>query len=247
MGSQAEIGIPEGCFFTGQEGTELFMELTENPSDGSELGVTLCGADDGSGEEPWFVVWSFDASGYVRDDERDQLDAAAILRSLQAGTEEGNKERRRRGWGTLSIGGWVAQPYYDLSTHNLTWAISAVDADGSESINHSVRLLGRSGVMHADLVGSSEQYEAMLPAFDDLISDFSYLQGHRYAEWREGDKIASYGLTALVAGGAGAVAMKTGLLAKLWKLFAAGIVAIGAAIKGFWRRLTGRGPVANAG
>jgi DNA-directed RNA polymerase beta' subunit len=38
-------------------------------------------------------------------------------------------------------------------------------------------------------------------------------------------------LTALVAGGAGAIAAKTGLLAKAWKLILVGIAAVGAWLK----------------
>ncbi len=49
--------------------------------------------------------------------------------------------------------------------------------------------------------------------------------------------MAEYGLTALVAGGAGVVAAKTGLLAKFWKFIVAGVVAIGA----FFKRIFGFG------
>lgn len=241
LGSQAEVQVPKGCLFTGKDGTRQFMELTQNPPDAGELGVVLCQSGDSVTAEPWFVVFSFDGSGYVRDDQRNELDANAILKSIRAGTEEANKERKRRGWGALTIEGWVTRPHYDVKTHNLTWALSALDEQGSESVNQSVRLLGRSGVMRVDLVTSPKSLAALLPAFDDLIGSFAYLPGHRYAEWRKGDKVASYGLTALVAGGVGAVAVKTGLLAKLWKMLAAGVVAVLAAIKRWWRRLTGRG------
>ena len=44
--------------------------------------------------------------------------------------------------------------------------------------------------------------------------------GSRYAEFGQGDKIAAYGLTALVAGGAGAALAKSGLLSKMWKAIA---------------------------
>ena len=84
-------------------------------------------------------------------------------------------------------------------------------------LNHSVRLLGRGGVMSVDLVVSPEHYQRALPAFNGVIGKFEYKAGHTYAEWRDGDKIAAYGLTALVAGGAGAVLAKTGLLQKFGK------------------------------
>jgi len=45
-----------------------------------------------------------------------------------------------------------------------------------------------------------------------MIGGFSYSSGYKYAEWRSGDKVAAYGLTALVAGGAGVALVKSGLL-----------------------------------
>ena len=54
-------------------------------------------------------------------------------------------------------------------------------------------------------------------------------------EYRKGDKLAEYGLTGLIAGGAIAVAAKSGLLAKLWKLVLLGV----AAVVGFFKKLFG--------
>jgi len=73
-----------------------------------------------------------------------------------------------------------------------------------------------------------------------MITGFTYVPGHKYAEWRPGDKVAAYGLTALVAGGAGVALAKSGLLVKFWKLIVAGIAAAAAAVKRMWAKLTGR-------
>ena len=50
------------------------------------------------------------------------------------------------------------------------------------------------------------------------LEGFSYKAGERYAEFRSGDKMAGYGLAALIGGGAAAAAVKTGILQKWWKL-----------------------------
>jgi uncharacterized membrane-anchored protein len=160
----------------------------------------------------------------VKDDEKGQLDANAILSSLKKGNERGNEERRKRGWATLDLLGWSTPPRYDPVTNNLTWAIRA-SSEGSEVINHSVRLLGRKGVMDADLVLGPAQISSAVPEFDSLLAGFEFSQGNRYAEWVKGDKVAAYGLTALVAGGVGAAAVKSGALGKLWKLLAVGVLA----------------------
>ena len=184
----------------------------------------------------WWVIFSFDPSGYVSDDEKDELDADAILASIKKGSEAANKEREERGWGRFDIVGWVERPYYDSATNNLTWSIDGKDPSETHTVNHSVRLLGRGGVMHVDLVADPVQMATAVPEFNRMLSGFRFKPGHTYAEWREGDRVAAYGLTALVAGGAGAAAMKSGLIGKLWKVIVGALVAVGAGIK----RLFGR-------
>ncbi len=238
LGSEATISVPAGCLFTGVDGVKMFLQLTENIASGNERGVVMCQGDQSG--DPWFVLFSYDKSGYVRDDEGSNLDADAILETVRRGTEAANRERKSRGWGTLSVDGWATKPFYDRTTNNLTWAITAHDNTGGRTVNHSVRLLGRGGVMHADLVTTPTQLDALVPTFNGMISAFTYQPGQKYAEWRPGDKVAAYGLTALVAGGAGVALAKSGLLVKFWKLIVAGIAAAVAAIKRMWRKLTGR-------
>ena len=236
---EASIDVPAGCLFTGRNGVKTFLTVTENPVSGNERGVVMCQSEDKA--EPWFVLFSYDESGYVKDDEGSHLDADAILGAIRRGTEAGNRVRERRGWGTLTVEGWTTKPFYDQSTNNLTWAISARDNTGGRTVNHSVRLLGRGGVMHADLVTTPQQLVALVPTFNSMITGFHYRPGLNYAEWRPGDKVAAYGLTALVAGGAGVALAKSGLLLKFWKLIVAGVAAGIAALKRMWGKLTGRG------
>ena len=234
LGREATVTVPAECRFTEKQGAQTFMELTENPPEGNEMGLLLCQTSENG--SPWFVIFGYDASGYVKDDEADDLDADALLASIRRGTDRANEIRQEEGWGTLTINGWIRPPYYDKTTNNLTWSIRATDSDGSGTVNHSVRLLGRGGVMNVDLVIDPEDLDATLPVFDNIIAGYTFVPGRTYAEWRSGDKVAAYGLTALVAGGAGALAAKSGLFGKLWKLIAVAIVAVGS----FFKRLFGR-------
>jgi uncharacterized membrane-anchored protein len=225
LGDVAHLSVPESCRFTEGKGAKTFLELTENPTSGNEVGLLLCStASEDSAADPqrWFVVYEYDASGYVKDDEKTQLDADKILATLREGNDAGNRERRRRGWSELILDGWIRAPYYDESTHNLTWATRVV-SDGDTAANHSVRLLGRGGVMKVDLVTDPTGLAVVLPSFDGVVATTEFSAGNTYAEWRSGDKVAAYGLTALVAGGA---AVKLGLFGKLWKLMLAGGKAI---------------------
>jgi uncharacterized membrane-anchored protein len=224
LGSIAQMEIPDGFQFVGKPDAGRFMELIENPSDGSELGLLLNTADG------WFVVFEFSDDGYVKDDDRD-FDAAAMLASIKSGTEAANKIRRERGWSTMNIVGWHQAPFYDSKTNNLTWSIKGASDDNGETINHSTRLLGRRGVMKVALVASPEEIDAALPEFTAMMSTFTYTAGNRYSEFTRGDKIAEYGLAGLIAGGAGVALVKTGLLQKFGKLIAVAVIALLGAIK----------------
>jgi uncharacterized membrane-anchored protein len=239
LGSEAQVQVPEGCRFTGAPGTKTFLELNENPTSGDERGTILCRgprADSGT----WFVILTYRESGYVKDDERSEIKADKLLATLREGNKAGNEERRERGWETLELDGWQTVPHYDTRTNNLTWGLRLIDASGDTTINHSVRLLGRGGVMEVDLVADPDLAQVALPEFDAMLAGFAYLPGQRYAEWRQGDKIAEYGLTALIAGGAGAAAAKSGLLAKLGKGIVALVLAAIAGAKSLAARVFGR-------
>lgn len=237
LGNIATLKIPAGYLFTGADGAAKVLELTHNIPSGKELGVVVPQGDDKS----WFMIFEFEESGYVKDDEKDNLDADALLKSMKEGTEEANVERQKRGWKPFHVIGWEHQPYYDQVTHNLTWAIRGRgdDPTSSGSVNHSIRVLGRRGTMNVDLVVDPGEYAASTSEFNSIISGFSYSQGSRYSDFVKGDKVAEYGLAALIAGGAGAVLLKTGLLAKFWKLIVVGIAALVGFIKKMWNAIFG--------
>jgi uncharacterized membrane-anchored protein len=252
LGDVAKLTIPAGYRFTGPDGARKVLELTHNTTSGSELGILTPMPSDDAAE--WFVIFTFRKTGYVKDDERTSLDAKKILETISRGTEEANALRKRRGWGALHVMGWAKAPYYDPTTNNLTWAIRGRadgEADGEESgseeaINYSTRVLGREGTMSVELVISPEQFENVVEEFNTVLAGFSYTPGHTYAEWKPGDPIAKYGLTALIVGGAGAVAFKSGLIAKFWKLLVVGAAAAAGMIKRLFGRMLGKNEGASA-
>ena len=236
LGDIAEIDVPEGYRFTGDSGTQKIMQAFGNPISGRELGYL------DRQEADWFLVFEFDDGGYVNDDEKDALADDALLGSIREGTRQSNEERRRRGWPTLEVVGWEHPPHYDEQTHNLEWAPRLRAENGGLLVNYNTRILGRRGVMEVTLVADTEQLAETLPTFKELLGDFRFTSGNTYAEYRKGDKLAKYGLGALVAGGAAAVALKTGLLAKIWKFLVIGVVAVVTALRKLIARLFGWGP-----
>jgi len=239
----ADLALPEGLIFAGEKDTKRLLERVGNIVDGSEVGLVTSSVEG----ENWFIVFEWDDVGYVKDDEKDEIDADALLESITEATEEANEERVKRGGEALHVVGWSEPPHYDAGTHNLTWALVAKDDAGDQVVNYNVRVLGRSGVMSVTLVDDPENLQAVKPQVDRVISALSYKPGKTYAEWVPGDKMAAYGLTALVAAGAGAAAVKTGLLAvvlkllgKAWKVVVVGVAALGAGVVKIWNALRGR-------
>lgn len=230
IGDMATIKVPEGYMFMRPKECRQLLEMMGNPTDGGELGMLAPMPFD------WFVVFEFDKVGFVKDDDKDKLDAKAMLESIRKGSEEANKERRKRGWAELKITGWYREPSFNDATKNLEWAILG-SSEGERIVNYNTRLLGRRGVMEASLVCDPEQLDDSLPAFQTLLKGYAFESGHRYADFRQGDAIAKYGLAALVTGGAVAVAAQSGLLRHLGKLIAVAVAAVG----GFFKMLFGGG------
>lgn len=248
LGDNAELDLPAGYLFVDGEGARKFADLTHNLSSGREVGLIVPASKD----ESWFIVFEFDPTGYVKDEEKNSLDADAIFKSIHDATENANDEKKKRGWEAFHINNWYRPPYYDNDSHNLTWALNGSGDNGADpAINYSVRILGRKGTMDVDLVLAPKEIGTAEPQFKMLMSKFHYTAGDRYTDYVKGDKLAEYGLTALIVGGAGAVAAKTGLLAKfwkvivtifaaIWKLLVVAFAAVASFFKKIWNSLFGR-------
>jgi uncharacterized membrane-anchored protein len=243
LGSTAEIQLGAGYVFANAADTRKLMEAMGNTVDDTEVGLVT----PNGGNEDWLMVFEYHDAGYVKDDEKDEIDADALLDGITKGTEAANEVRKQRGIPGLHVTGWEEKPNYDPVTHNFQWAIRARDDEGGEVVNYNLRLLGRSGYMSVTLVDDPVKLAISKPKMKSVLEGFRYKKGSTYAEWVPGDKVAEYGLAALVAGGAGVAASKAGLFAVLGKFFAkAGkaaillVVAVLAGIKKLISMLMGR-------
>jgi uncharacterized membrane-anchored protein len=87
----AGIEVPKDYMFVDGDGARKLMEAMGNFTSGSEVGLL---APTGL---VWFAIFRFSDDGYVKDDDKDKLNADKILRSIREGTESANAERKRRG------------------------------------------------------------------------------------------------------------------------------------------------------
>ncbi len=226
IADKAVIEVPQGYVFLNERDTSRFLELNGNPPRDGHYLLAPESVD-------WFAVFAFDASGYVKDDEK--IDADQLLQTLKKSDGPANEERKRLGLEALYTEGWQVAPHYDADTRRLEWGMRLRTAAGHYVVNYSSRLLGRSGVMRAILVSDPGTLEADTQQFKAALKQFAYVPGERYAEFRAGDKVAAYGLGALIVGGAAAVATKKGFWAALvaffgafWKVLAGVVVAASA-------------------
>jgi len=238
LGSAARLAVPAGYVFLDADNTRLFLKTRGELVGGHEVGFLT------STNQTWSVLFIFDQSGYVKDDEKDKLDAPKLLEDIKQGVTARNKERERNGNPPLDVVGWELPPKYDPATHNLEWAIRGV-CGGRPMVNYNSRLLGRKGVMEVILVVAPERLPETLPVFRKVLAGYSYQPGQTYAEYRAGDKVAKYGLGALVVGGAAIGAGKSGLpawaaafLENTWKpIIVILIIVAFVACAAFWRKL----------
>lgn len=213
IGGRSTIFVPKDYVFLSVKETDKFNVITQNQPIGSE---NLFAPNDLS----WVTYFSFDPVGYIKDD--DEIDADELLEIIKSGEKASNKYRKEQGWPTLTTLGWEFKPRYDRSNNLLEWAFVLQDGDTQDKyINYKTRILGRGGVTEVLLVVSPEGLHKSVAEFKDKIQGFKYNSGEKYSEYKEGDRVAEFGLAALIAGGAAALASKKGFWATIVAFFIA--------------------------
>jgi uncharacterized membrane-anchored protein len=225
---KATLKIPNDYAFLDKEESKKYSDLAHNPSDGKDSIVA---------GEKWQAYFHFEATGYVKDNET--LDADELLKQYKEGTKLGNEERKKNGWATLDIDGWYLKPSYDKENKLLEWAFVGTNSETkNQVVNYCTRILGRTGVMNVVLVASPANIGEAIVDLKGKLNGFEFDSGEKYTEFKQGDKVAEYGLAALILGGAAAVATKkgfwavlAGLFAGLWKLIFIPIILFFSKIK----------------
>lgn len=209
---QATLKLPANFgFIPAAEAKKLLTAMGNHPSNEIQ-GMIIPTSGDNSN---WFVVVSYSPAGYIKDDDAKTWNVDELLTNLRDGTEETNKERKTRGIPEMEIVGWVEKPLYDSASQRLVWSLASHDkgqASGPDNgINYNTLVLGREGYVSMNLVTGMREVEALKPVAKNLLASMSFDSGKRYADFSPAtDKVAEYGLAALVAGVA---AKKLGLLA----------------------------------
>lgn len=248
-GAQATLKLEKGySFLPAKDAQEVLTRLWNNPPDHDVLGMILPSEDMKTllDDKTWAVVVTFVDDGYVSDEDAAKIDYGQMLKDMQEASKDENTERLKQGYPAIELVGWAEPPHYEATSHKLYWArnLKFKKADGSEdgaSLNYDIRVLGRHGYLSLNAVAPIDQLAQVRADMPKVLEMTEFNDGERYTDYNsKTDKVAAYGIGALVAGG---IAAKAGLFAKLGvlllglkKVIMVGVVAIG----GFFARLFGR-------
>ncbi len=244
-GGKASLQVPAHFRYLDPSDTARVLEQAwGNPSGEGTLGM-LFPADLGPlDEQSWGVVISYDNDGHVSDEDADAINYNDLLKDMQASLAEENDQRVQAGFGALQLVGWAEPPTYDKATRKMYWAKELKFGDDHENtLNYNVRVLGRDGVLVLNAVAGMSQLAQIKSQMQEVIAFANFNQGSQYTDFNpDTDKLAAYGLAALVGG---AVAAKAGLFAKIGALLLAGkkfIVLALVVLAGGFARLFKRKP-----
>ncbi len=248
-GGLATVTLPESFRYVNPADTETVLEkIWGNPKANQTLGMIVPANFDPLRATSWAVVLTFVEDGYVKDDDASKINYADLLQKMKEGTGEASKARVKEGYPSIELIGWAAPPRYDAAVHKLYWAKEIrFGTQSQNTLNYDIRILGRRGVLVLNAVAVMSQLKQVEDATPTLLSMVDFKDGNRYADFKQGtDKVATYGIAALVAGG---LAVKAGLLKGLWvgilalkKFIIIGALALARYCKRIWNWIRGNPP-----
>jgi uncharacterized membrane-anchored protein len=220
--SNSTLSPPESYVYVVGEDARKMHEISGNKPTEELEAIAI----DDNGDSTYF---SYSDSGFISIEDWKELDPAALLTQIQDSTENGNQWRKSNGYSELHVLGWAQEPTLDTNTNTVFWAIAAED-DGRVIINSRAIRLGRYGFEKVTWVTGKDKYTPFGGCLDEMLRAHSFNKGARYQDHVSGDKVAGYGIAAVVAGMAGAKFVKVGGLAvvlkKVGSFLFAGICAL---------------------
>jgi len=244
----AKIKVPaEFRYLDAADADTVLTRIWGNPPSGDRTLGMLFPANAGPLDpDAWAVAITYEENGYVKDNDSSKLDYDDLLKKMKESAVEVNKAREKKGYPPVELVGWAARPRYDQAEHKMYWAKELRFGNDPEStLNYNIRILGRRGVLVLNAIAPVSQLSTIEHATPSILAMVNFQEGHRYMDFNAStDKVATYGLAALVAGG---LLVKGGFLKVLIagliaakKFVIIGVIAIVAAIKKFFGKIAGR-------
>jgi uncharacterized membrane-anchored protein len=247
-GDLAKLNVPKEFRFLGpDDANTVLTKLWGNPDGEKPLGMLLPADVSPLSSDCWGVIITYSDEGYVKDSDADSIDYTKLLKQMKESSKASNEERRKEGYPEVELVGWATSPRYDKATHKLYWAKELKFSDSKENtLNYNIRVLGRRGFLELNAVADINDLKKIEEHTPQIVGMVDFQNGNRYADFdSKNDKVAAYGLAALVAGG---IAAKAGFFKLLWvgilamkKFIIIGVVALGGLLKKIFSRKESKG------
>jgi uncharacterized membrane-anchored protein len=215
----AKITLSPGYrFLDGADAEKVLHDLWGNPPGRPTLGMIFpddAGPTDRNG---WGVLIQYEEGGHVNDADAAKINYDQLLQQMQKQVQNENPERQQQGYPPVELVGWAEPPHYDASTHKLYWAKDLrIGQESAASLNYNIRILGRRGVLVLNAVALMRDLPMVSQKMPEIMARVDFQPGNSYADFDPKiDKVAKYGVAALIAGGALGAAAKFGLLKAFW-------------------------------
>lgn len=211
----ATLHVSDGFYYlTPSDAETVLVDVWGNPpgAGADTLGMLFPTATTPFDTDSWGVTVEYEDDGNVSDEDVDSIDYDELLADMQESTRDASEERVAQGYESIELIGWASKPYYDKAAHKLYWAKEIRFGDEPDhTLNYNIRVLGREGVLVLNFIAGMGQKELIDSKLDRVLAMAEFNQGSRYEDFNPDiDKVAAYGIGALVAG---KVAAKAGLFA----------------------------------
>jgi uncharacterized membrane-anchored protein len=213
--SHAVIQLPAGATLLLGADAERYSWLdsgVEFPGTGAVL------ASDSDSKSLVYYEWRDE--GHVGDADWEDVDGDVLLKQYRDSTEAGNDERAKNGFDAMHVVGWLEPPHYDQATRTVTYAMELKDKDSNWANAVALRL-GRAGYAELTWVGSIASFQSTSgrpELLNQALATHAFEEGYRYQDFKDGDKVAAYGIAGLVAAALGLKIGKGLALAVLAKI-----------------------------
>ena len=218
----AILKLPRELRYLGPDDAATVLERIwgNPPSRAKTLGLLVPAAIPIIAPNSWAVIITYEEDGFVKDDDANKINYDDLLKTMREDVKAGSVERVKQGYETIELVGWATPPRYDADAKKMYWAKELKFGNAPDNtLNYNIRVLGRRGVLVLNAVAGMAQLPEIETATPTILRAVEFQEGHRYADFEPGkDKVATYGLAALVAGG---VLAKSGFL----KVLIAGLIA----------------------
>ncbi len=242
-GGIATLNLPDTFrYLEPADATRVLVDAWGNPPGTKTLGMIFPATVSPLANDSWGVVITYDEDGHVNDGDADNINYDDLLKDMQESSKAANEERKKRGYDSLTLVGWAEKPSYDKANHKMYWAKELASEKATQhTLNYGIRVLGRKGVLVLNAVAGMNQIGAIKTEMQKVVAFSEFTQGNRYADFdNKTDRVAEYGLAALVAGG---VAAKLGFFGKIFafllafkKLLIFGAIALFAGVAKLFSR-----------